>query len=406
MRRVFRDYTVMLVAHNLNMTNYTELLSCCDFGRLETTDDDKGFIEKMKSIKPDLVVACRNLSLFSGPQLLSAARRDKSLQDTPFIIVGEKADLRPGGLAEQVEKEKWAKFVGKVPLTSDYLIEAIENLLDPLIDPKKEEAYGLLDEAGKLAETGQPEAAVEKYNQAFQLYDKNEASQYRYADLLLRLGRDEEAETAYLKVLSDNNNALRAYFGLAELYEHRRDYEMAVDILKQALAVGHVIKKSNQMVSRINFYLGEFELRLARLTDAATSFNQAIDHNPKDAKLRSDIGDAYADKEYFAESEPHYQSALELDPNQAHVFNRLGIAYRRQQKYQKALDLYHTAQNYVSEDEHLMFNMARVHYEMDQLVEACALLDKAVEIAPEFKAARKFLAKIKSRRRVVDLSDD
>ena len=80
----------------------------------------------------------------------------------------------------------------------------------------------------------------------------------------------------------------------------RGDYDHTISVLTQALALAQMLKASEKSISRINFFIGEFELRLKRLRKAAASFDTAIDLNPDDAVLRSDIGDSYMEKGLFA----------------------------------------------------------------------------------------------------------
>ena len=137
-------------------------------------------------------------------------------------------------------------------------------------------------------------------------------------------------------------------------------------------------------------------MRLKRLTGAEESFDKAVSEDPEDAGLQTDIGDAYAEKGYYSESEKFYQAALEIDPNLAHVYNRLGIAYRKQNKYDKALLLYNRAQQYHPEDEHLMFNMARAHYEAEHQTDAIQKLEEALTISPNFKAAKNLITQLRT----------
>ena len=395
MRRVIRDYIVLLAAPKLTQGIYKDMLGPLGFGRIEATHEDQQAIGLMKKLKPSLVVATMSLSVFTGPQLMSAARQEKGLEDLPFAIIGVKEDLKPGGLAEKVEKAGFAKFAG-LPLNQQQFTDILLELLDPLIDWDQEEAYRLFDEAEEFVRQDDPVKAADAYGKGLDLYGGNIASWLNYGSILADLERYEDAEKAYFRALDLNNFSLMAYMGLAELYERRRDYEQTIGLLRQALGIAGIVKLSSKSVSRINFFIGEFELRLKRLTGAEESFDKAVSEDPEDAGLQTDIGDAYAEKGYYSESEKFYQAALEIDPNLAHVYNRLGIAYRKQNKYDKALLLYNRAQQYHPEDEHLMFNMARAHYEAEHQTDAIQKLEEALTISPNFKAAKNLITQLRT----------
>ena len=395
MRKVFRDYSVLLVSSRLTMGIYEDMIRPLGFKTIETIHDDQKALGMIKRNKYNLVVTARSLVVFSGAQLLSAVRDDKASANCPFVIIGEKEDLKPGGLGDQVHKVNLARFAA-LPMSPHDFEQLVEELLDPLIDPDQEEAYGLVDEAVEKSAAGELAEAAELYARALALHKKHEGAWLQLGAVQGRLGQLEESEASYFQALRLNNYSLLAYFGLAELYERQQDFEQTIGILRQALGVAQLMKVSSKSVSRINYFIGEFELRLKRLTGAEKSFDKAIEIAPDDAELRSDIGDSYADKGYWAESEAHYRAAMEIDPNLAHVFNKLGIAYRRQGKYEKALKLYDNARLHHPEDEHLLFNIARAHFEAERSHEAQMVLEEALLISPGFKEAGSFISKLRS----------
>jgi len=403
-RRVFADYVVLLVTGGPVQDDPKPLLEAMGFGRVEATDRVDQVEELLRQIRPRLVVAAGGLAPQSGLDLLAQARQDEAGAEVPFFIIGRPADLEPGGLAEKVAAAGLASLAAG-PLDQDRLAEAIVGLLDPLIDPDQEESYGLVVQAASRASRGRKEEAAELYRQAVGLYESNAEAWLELGSLLSELDRDEEAEMAYVKALEINSYSLKTYVQLARLYEKRQDIEQAIDVLRQAQAVAKVIEASGRSKSKISFFLGQVELRLARLAEATESFQQAIQDSPDDAQLRSAIGDAYAEKGLYAESESHYQAALDINPDLAHVLNRLAIAYRRQKKYDKALNLYARARVRHPEDDHLLFNMARTHYQAGQPAQARALLQEALAIRPAFKEARQLLGKLESNSRMVALDE-
>lgn len=394
-RRVFRDYLVLLVSNRLTLDMYKNLLVPMEFGQIECTHDDTKAVGLIKKIKPNLVVASLSLSIFTGAQILSAVRQQEEINDIPFLIIGVKEDLKPGGMAEQINKTPMARFL-TMPTDEKNVSAAILELMDQVIDQDQEEAYRLIDQAEAQVKAGDLIEASETYTRALELYDQHQGAWLKLGSVLTEMEAFDEAEDSYLKALGLNKFSMMAYFGLADLYERRGDFEQTISVLRQALGIAKSMKYSEKSQSKINFFIGEFELRLKRLTGAEESFENAIELNPDDAELRTDIGDAYAEKGYWAESEKHYQSAIEIDPNQAHVFNRLGIAYRRQAKYEKALHLYDNARLYHPDDEHLLFNMARAHWEAEQSIDAEAMLEEALTMAPNFKVAKTMISRLRA----------
>ena len=280
MLRVFRDYILLLVSNKLTMETNEELLKPLGFGRIKTTSDDQKVIGLIKKIKPNLVVAGRSLGVFTGAQLLTAIRNEKSMVNLPFMIIGDRDDTKPGGLGDQVKKMGQAAFLA-LPAAAGEVDEKVTALLSPLVDPDQEEAYRLMDEGAALANDGRLKEAVECYSQAVKMYGSHHGAWLKLASIQADLEDDDDAETSFFRALRLNNYSLAAYLGLAELYERREDYDQTVGILRQALGVAKLLKMSSKSVSRINFFLGEFELRLKRLTGAADAFNAAIENDPR-----------------------------------------------------------------------------------------------------------------------------
>lgn len=69
----------------------------------------------------------------------------------------------------------------------------------------------------------------------------------------------------------------------------------------------------------------------------------------------------------------------------------VAIDLRKQRKFPLAVEYYKKVLALDARNDHLMFNLARVYFEMGQLDEARELLLQAIEINPELDMARRFL---------------
>ena len=402
--RVYRDFKALVVAPSFYLTKIQDQLEEIGFGRVQVTEDDKQAPKIIKGTVPDLVVASKSLKVFSGLQLLAASRSEETTSLVPFIILGVKDDLKDSSLLKRLHAQDPAELLIE-PIITKQMAEAVDKLLASTIDQDKEAAYEFTDRAEELVNAGEFEQAAQAYQQAVEIYDNLPSAWLELAKCRARIGQVAQAEASYYKTLEIDNFAIQAYFGLAELYEGSEQNEKAVDILHEALDLANMMKASGRGRARINYYIGEFQLRLKRLTEADEAFAEAIENDPDNAELRTQIGDSYAEHGHWEKSEEHYQAALDMDPDLAHVFNRLAMAYRRQGKFGEAMDLYRKAQLRHPEDENLLFNMARTCYEAGQPDEAKELLAEALEIHPEFTMARRFLDLIEQRESSIELDD-
>jgi hypothetical protein len=77
---------------------------------------------------------------------------------------------------------------------------------------------------------------------------------------------------------------------------------------------------------------------------------------------------------------------------QKFMYSEFGFALRRKRLHKLALASHMRALGYAPKDEHILFNVARSEYELGKVDAARIYLNKAIEAAPTFNAARTFLA--------------
>lgn len=75
-----------------------------------------------------------------------------------------------------------------------------------------------------------------------------------------------------------------------------------------------------------------------------------------------------------------------------HRLNTASIESRKSGRYQEALELYNAMLRTTPDDYHVVFNVARVYFEKQEYLTCSKCLQLALEYAPDFKEAKKFLA--------------
>lgn len=83
-----------------------------------------------------------------------------------------------------------------------------------------------------------------------------------------------------------------------------------------------------------------------------------------------------------------------LAPENKHFFNELGIELRGLELYDQAIDFYQKAFDLAKDDENLIFNIARAHYEKGDMSKTRELLKNALALNPGMEAAKKLLASL------------
>ncbi|NJB68797.1 tetratricopeptide (TPR) repeat protein [Desulfobaculum xiamenense] len=89
----------------------------------------------------------------------------------------------------------------------------------------------------------------------------------------------------------------------------------------------------------------------------------------------------------------------DFQPEHKHMFNDFGVSLRRQNLFDTALKHYMRALELAHDDENLLHNIARAHYEKRDIKSAIKYLEMSLAINPDHEMSRKFLAWIKRKHR-------
>jgi tetratricopeptide (TPR) repeat protein len=82
---------------------------------------------------------------------------------------------------------------------------------------------------------------------------------------------------------------------------------------------------------------------------------------------------------------------MAFDEEHAHLFNQFGIKMRKAGMLPQALDYYEKALALNGQDEHLLFNVCRIHYEMKDFDSALDVVAKALRLNNEFPEGKMML---------------
>ncbi len=387
MKYAYRRMSVLLVDSTSVAVDAMEgHLEGLQFHRIWSAKTADEAMQLLRERPVDLVVTNWKLQPITGLQLLEMIRRDSKLRPLPVVVLRNPKDKH----IEEKADELGATALAELPVKPANLLDVVEQVLAPQIDEKEEEFLRQMDLARGAVRTGDLDQAEKAYRAALAVKVDEEA-QVGLCKVLKKLGDWEGAEQSYVAALRANPYSLRAFLGLASVYQSCGRLEDALKVLAGAVNAAKKVKEGGSVQAVLFFYMGEIELQLKRLQQALGLFDKAVQQTPDDAQLQGRIGDSLAGEGFLAESEAYYQRALEIDPELAHVYNRLGIAYRRQQKFDMAINLYNKALHFHPRDEHLLYNVARCYWEMDEWQQATELLTRALEINPQFAEAQQLL---------------
>lgn len=390
MKFSYRDMTVLLVGSDPAILD--ALGSALDefkFYRLLTAPSGEKALETLKGKPADLVIHQWDMDPDKGLEMVEKMRQDPALKELPVLITAERRD-------KQIEQQAGLKGVTgflNLPLEAEAVRQTVEQVLAPFIDEEKEEYLKQVERARQAEREEDFDKAEQAYRAALAVRS-NEETRLDLGHILRQKGDLSGAEQAFEAALKKNPRSLRAFLGLALVYQSMNRPEDALKILAGVVTAAKKMKEAGALTASIYFYMGEIELQLKHIKESLGLFEKAAETLPGDTNIRTRIGDTLSKAGFLAESEDFYQRALELDPELAHVYNRLGIAYRRQGKFKLALNLYGKALAFHPKDEHLHYNMARCYFDMKDFHKASEELLKALKINSGFSEAQRLLTNV------------
>jgi tetratricopeptide (TPR) repeat protein len=255
------------------------------------------------------------------------------------------------------------------------------------LDHAYEDTGYALQQADAARQKGEHEVARGQFDHILKLEPECKEACLGLARTLRDMGKPEEARTYFERAIKIDGAYFQAYLGLSGVLNSLDQGTEAFDILAKASTKAKQMKNLGAGQADVFYLLGEIELELNEMAEALGFFEGASRAASSDSKMQLKIADTLQDSENPGEAVKYYKKALELDPELAHVYNRLGITYRKNGKMELAVNLYEKALTFHPQDEHLMYNLARLYWETSEFDQAVSYLDHALEINPDFEEA-------------------
>jgi tetratricopeptide (TPR) repeat protein len=138
--------------------------------------------------------------------------------------------------------------------------------------------------------------------------------------------------------------------------------------------------------------LGQLCLRAGDREQAQTYLQQCLKsgHNFVDSG-RSEAAETFLEAGLSDVAEMLFSQSLAEDPKNLHLYNRLGIALRRQQKHQEALECYQKALKVDSRSDKIYYNLGILYFDLGEKAKALEAFRTALRLRPDFPEARAFL---------------
>ena len=223
---------------------------------------------------------------------------------------------------------------GKVYEKSDRLADAADAYQKAFaIDPSLEDlrvAIGNL-----LMRLGRDQEASKFLRAGVNSADTKPEVVYNYAVSLIREKKYSAAIASLRKVTRERPEMFQAWSALAQCYRATRQYGLAVAPYQQALAM--------KPDGKLAYNLGYCAMKAKRHDTAETAYLQALEMKPDMIEARYNLSLNYMDAKRYEDAVSSFNSMLEIEPDSYRVYYSQGLSFYYLERYDEALEAYDLA---------------------------------------------------------------
>lgn len=308
-----------------------------------------------------------------------------AFSDVRIIVLTGEADRQRLVLLHEIGADN---FITK-PISMNTLVEKIAFTIKP-----QGKLGQLIDTARALITQGSPDQALKACRQIFELKPNSAAGFLVMGDAYQALGKLEKAREAYEEASRNADLYLEPLRKLAALHGTMGNHDAQLHFLERLdhLSPLNVERKVD---------MGQIHLTLGNDDKAQELFDTAVTQATREAmNYISEVSERIASiyGEHSPEqAEKFLRRALEakgdsIGRDDLGTFNRLGLALRKQGKWEQALEEYTKALRVAPDDENLYYNMGMACAEGKDFREARANMVKALSFNPELPRRDRIIA--------------
>lgn len=330
----------------------------------------------------------RELHAAKTPLILVVERMLDGAPTTDFIssISNVFPDVKSLVLTEETGKdelaflhEAGASSVLTKPASIKDIIEKLAFVAQP---PHK--LHLLMEEGQRLLALGEVKKVLNVCNKVLENKPGSPAGLMLMGDAYLALGERSSAAACYKKAHNSSKLYLKPIEKLAEFYKGENDdeclkylktlNELSPMNIKRLYEIGKIFARKGDIASAEQYF--EDALRLG--VKDSVSFVDSISKSIADtlADVSPELSMKYVKK--FVEFKQK-----DLSPSDMRLFNHLGIALRKQGRWQAAIENYNMALEIDPFDPGIHYNKGMANFDGKQFHEAVLCFDRALELNPE-----------------------
>jgi tetratricopeptide (TPR) repeat protein len=204
--------------------------------------------------------------------------------------------------------------------------------------------------------------------------------------MALRSGNfNEDAVLELQEAVNLNNQFGLAHSMLGDIYRESGQPEKAAEAYENACQL-------DPWSFSDHFHLGEVYQVLERFSEAVEVLKRACQLQPDHIESNYSLGMCYYEMQEYKQAEKFCTRASELDPQNEEIFASLGNIYSKTGSDYKAINAYKQALEVKADQPKVMVELGMVYIRMKRYGPGRLILEKAVELAPDYVDAHVALA--------------
>lgn len=373
---VVDDHPVMrsVLKKMLHQTGYFEVV--------EEAEDGEHAWEKLNAHSFDLVIADIRMPRLDGIELLKRCGAAGNTRDIPFLMISGESEHGVVAIAGE-----WGAY--------DYLVKpfsysALKEKIDSVLERFRRPEALLFREVVRLRGAGRPQDALSGVEKLERIAPGLSAKWLNLkGEIYLDMGALEHAVDCFQQAISLAENFIPAYKNYSQAQLQLGNPDQALDALEKANLLSPL--DADRKIT-----LGSLLFAAGREDEGRRCFEEALKHLPPESREanRMKIAEVYLSSGHFEEAEKLYVRALKANPRELEVYNRLGIALRRQKKYDEAERYYNMALKNHPNNPVVYYNLAALHWTRQDRNKATEFAKKCLDLDPGFGEARALLDRI------------